>query len=145
MIYFVLALIWLTIADYPASAQSETNLFETPSPPTVGGTSGMENPETLPGFQASGGNEILRHRDFTGAPCLAVGGFARPQAIDPNLYEDVIAVANSCPQRISLQVCYYQSEDCIPMDVPGGERKEAVLGILPSTTEFRFEFREKFE
>jgi hypothetical protein len=30
------------------------------------------------------------------------------------------------------------------MEVPGNERKEAVLGTLPSMKDFRFEFREKF-
>ncbi len=104
----------------------------------------MDTPDTLPGLQSSGDQEILRHRDFTGAPCLAVSGSAQPQIIDPDLSDDVITVTNSCPQQIALRVCYYESEDCVPMDVPGGERKEAVLGSSPSATGFRFEFREKF-
>jgi hypothetical protein len=43
-----------------------------------------------------------------------------------------------------MQVCYYQTRDCISMEISGGEHKEAVLGTLPSVTNFRFEFREKF-
>jgi hypothetical protein len=43
-----------------------------------------------------------------------------------------------------MRVCYYESQECIPMEIPGGERKEAILGTLPSTKDFRFEFREKF-
>lgn len=103
----------------------------------------MDTPGTLP-LQASGDDEILRHRDFTGAPCLVVSGTDRPQVIDPALSNDVITVTNRCPQRIALRVCYYQSEDCILMDIPGEEREEAVLGTSPSTTGFQFEFREKF-
>jgi hypothetical protein len=110
--------------------------------PTVGGTAGKKGP--LPTFQASNGNDILRHRNFIGKPCLAVGAFARPHAINPHLYDHVIAAVNSCSQRISMRVCYYQSQDCIQMDVPGGERKEAILGTLPSAKDFRYEFREKF-
>lgn len=30
------------------------------------------------------------------------------------------------------------------MEVPGDEHKEAILGTMPSTKDFRFEFREKF-
>ena len=29
------------------------------------------------------------------------------------------------------------------MEIPGGERKETVLGTLPGVSVFRFEFREK--
>lgn len=141
----ILPFIWLVIIGCSASAQSGTDLYGTLSRPTVSGAGRVDTPETLPGFQASAGEEILRHRDFTGAPCLSVYGSARPQVVDPNLLDDVITVTNSCPQRIALRVCYYESGNCMPMDVPGGERQEAVLGTSPSTTgSFRFEFREKF-
>jgi hypothetical protein len=30
------------------------------------------------------------------------------------------------------------------MEVPGDERKEAILGTLPAMKDFRFEFRERF-
>jgi len=43
-----------------------------------------------------------------------------------------------------MQVCYYQTQECIPMDIPGDETKEAILGTMPSTKDFRFDFREKF-
>jgi hypothetical protein len=32
----------------------------------------------------------------------------------------------------------------VPIEVPGAERKEAILGTLPGVPDFRFEFREKF-
>lgn len=139
-----LLLIWIPLVDISASAQSGTDSFDPLSRPTLGGTSGTEYFNESPSFQAATGHEILRHRDFAGRPCLAVGGFAEAHAIDPNLYDDVISVTNNCPERIAVQVCYYQSVDCILMDIPGQERKEAILGMLPSTKDFRFEFREKF-
>ena len=104
----------------------------------------MSPPQPLPSFQASGGNEILRHRDFTGRPCLDVSGYAQPHTINRDLYDHMITVKNNCPQRIAIQVCYYQSEDCIPMDIPGDARRDAVLGTMPAEQSFRFEFREKF-
>lgn len=127
----------------PAAAQSEATPFETLSGPTVGSTNGSLRAEPRQ-FGASAGNEILRHRDFTGKPCLGVNGSARPHHIDANLYDHVITVVNGCPKRIELQVCYYRTQDCIPMEVPGNGRKEAILGTLPSSKDFRFEFREKF-
>jgi hypothetical protein len=93
---------------------------------------------------ASSGNDLLRHRSPTGRPCLEVGGFARPHTTVSNLYDHVVTVTNNCPQRISIQVCYYNTQNCLPVEIPGGERKEAILGTMPSTKDFRFEFREKF-
>jgi hypothetical protein len=147
MIQISLALICLAVICSPALAQSS------PSTPgggaTVGGTFGMpptsgsEGVAPMP-FGSSANNTILRHRDFAGKPCLEVTGFARPHIINPNLYDHVVTAVNSCPQRITIQVCYYQSQDCIPVDIAGDERKEAILGTLPMAKDFRFEFREKF-
>jgi hypothetical protein len=110
---------------------------------TVGGTIGAGG-DALPNIAPSGSNEILRHRDFTGRACLVVNAFARPHTVNPNLYDHVIDVRNVCPQRIAMQVCYYQTQDCIAIDVPGDDRKEAILGTMPSERDFRYEFREKF-
>src|ERR1700733_8096204 len=111
------------------------------SRPTVSGTIGGP---TLPNFEASGSTEVLRHRSPLGTPCLGVLGNSRPHTTNPNLYDNVVIVTNSCPQRIALRVCYYGSDECVAMEVPGNERKEAILGTLPSMKNFRFEFREKF-
>ena len=143
MIRIAVALIGLAAVSGSALAQSGTSLFERSSRPAVGGV-GVAAPTEDRVIAASSGNEILRHRGPTGSPCLTVGGLARPHAANPKVYDHVIAVKNSCAQRITLTVCYYRSQDCVPMEVPGGERKEAVLGTLPSMPDFRFEFREKF-
>ena len=126
-----------------ANAQGTVTPFETPSRPSLGGV-GVRAPSQPPVFGASRGTEILRHRGLAGQPCLWVGGFARPHTENQNLYDHVITVKNSCAQRITMQVCYYEFPECIPIEIPGGERKEAILGTLPSMKDFRFEFREKF-
>jgi len=41
-------------------------------------------------------------------------------------------------------VCYYQSQQCVPLDVPAYGRKEVVLGIMPAMNQFQFEYRESF-
>jgi hypothetical protein len=140
MIRVVLAFAGLFVASAcSANAQSAEGL----SRPVIGGV-GVSAPSQPALIGASKGTDILRHRGPTGSPCLSVGGFARPHIVDPNLYDHVITVKNSCPQRIAMQVCYYNSHDCIPIEIPGGERKEAILGTLPSEKDFRFEFRERF-
>ena len=131
MIRDLVGCIWLVAIASAASAQS--------------GTNGMrDSTKTLPTFGASAGTEILRHRGPTGNTCLVVAGHARPHTIDPKLYDHVIDVTNTCAQRIAIQVCYYRSQECISVEIPGGGRKEAILGTLPSVYDFRFEFREKF-
>lgn len=93
---------------------------------------------------ASGDAQSQRHKDFTGKLCLDVRGFARAHLVNKNLFDHVVSVQNSCPQQISLSVCYYQSDECVSLDVPGYDHKEVVLGILPAQSDFRFQFREKF-
>jgi hypothetical protein len=137
-----IALTFLSAISSAASAQGTAIPFGS-SRPTVGGT--MQSPsEPLPTFGASGNTEVLRHRGPTGKPCLTVSGSSRSHTIDQNLYDHVITVTNGCALRIALRVCYYATDECIAMEVPGDETKEAVLGTLPSMKDFRFEFREKF-
>lgn len=139
-----LVVAWLCVTGGAASAQSGMGPFDNSSP-VVGATPGLQLPATPPPmFGASADTQVLRHRDFTGRPCLDVNGYAEPHTIDPNLYDHVITVVNHCPRRIAIDVCYYQSQDCIPMEIPGDQRKEAVLGTMPAEKDFRFEFREKF-
>jgi hypothetical protein len=87
---------------------------------------------------------LLRHRDFAGRPCLTVAGLARSHTTNLNLFDHVIDTTNSCPLKLRLQVCYYKSQQCVWMEVPGRDHKEALLGTLPSIRDFRFEFREQF-
>lgn len=138
MIRIVVTLICLCALASSASAQSQ-------SAPVFGGVGvPAPSPRQGPSFSASSGSDMLRHRSPTGSPCLDVSGSARRHNIDANLYDHVITVMNNCAQRITIQVCYYNTEDCVPMEIPGGERKEAILGTMPATPDFRFEFREKF-
>ena len=142
MMRFIIAVLCLLNVGY-LSAQETSPPFQRPSAPTVGGTI-PGSATQQPSFGPRGGTEILRHRDLTGKPCLTVTGSARQHIIDRNLYDHVITVSNACPQRITIRVCYYRTDDCIPMEIPGRERKEARLGAMPAVKEFGFEFRERF-
>ena len=136
MIRAAIALIWLAAVASSASAQSGTTAI-------LRGV-GVPPPAETPTFGASAGADMLRHRGPTGSPCLDVVGFSRRHTTNSNLYDHVIAVKNNCAQSLTMQVCYYNTQDCLPMEIPGGERKEAILGTMPSTKDFRYEFREKF-
>ena len=136
------ALLIVITGTLPSSAQSGLFGGEL-SRPTVGAAGDVRVPEDAPSFGANN-TQILRHRDFAGRSCLAISGYARPHTIDRKLYDHVIVAVNNCPQQISISVCYYNSDDCLAMQVPGDDRKEAILGTMPSQKDFRYEFREKF-
>jgi hypothetical protein len=142
LLILVLSLASITLSDL-VNAQGVTAPAGTPSRPVVGGTTGVP-PSQRPLISGSQNLDILRHRDPTGKPCLTVYGSARPHTMNPNLFDHVITASNSCAQLIKIQVCYYQTQQCISVEIPGRMRKQAVLGILPSIKDFRYEFRERF-
>jgi hypothetical protein len=116
----------------------------TSTQPLFGSSTGTRPPLAPPIITGSQDLNLLRHRDFAGKPCLLVEGMARPHTTNPNLFDHVINTINNCPQKLRLQVCYYKSPQCVWLDVPGRERKEALLGTLPSIRDFRYEFHEQF-
>ncbi len=85
-----------------------------------------------------------RHTGLSGKPCLALRGYAKPEALNAHIFEHWIAATNSCGMHIKVRVCYHDSDSCIVMDVPPWDRKESVLGILPAADSFRFDAREQF-
>ena len=80
----------------------------------------------------------------TGKPCLVLHGYAKPQTINPNIFEHRIAASNGCGQNIKVKVCYHGSDDCITIDVPPWDRKDSVLGIYPALRDFKFDAKEQF-
>jgi hypothetical protein len=128
----------------PVAAQSSPNAAAAgfAGRPQVGGT---YQPRVTPEIPVTGtGTEAQRHKDFSGKPCMAVSGFARPFVANPKLFDHVVNAENGCPNAIRLQVCYLLATGCVAMEVPGYGRKEAILGTMPSQKDFRFQFVEKF-
>lgn len=111
------------------------------SGPTAAGSSGAIPQRMIAGSQNT---EIMRHRDFAGKPCLAIGGFARAHTSNSNLYDHVVSIRNGCAQAITTEVCYFRTRDCISMSVQGHTDKQGILGTLPSIKDFQYEFRERF-
>jgi hypothetical protein len=100
----------------------------------------------LPNDANRQGNDLLRRRHVSplGKACLTVDGSAKPQTLNPHIFEHWVSATNICGQDIKLQICYLNSQDCISVDVPPYGRKDSVLGIYPALADFQFETKEQF-
>jgi len=100
--------------------------------------------DTMGGSPLSSSRSNRQHMAPTGKPCLVLHGYAKPQTINPNIFEHRIAASNGCGQNIKVKVCYHGSDDCITIDVPPWDRKDSVLGIYPALRDFKFDAKEQF-
>jgi hypothetical protein len=132
----------LLVGMSAAGAQGLTRPSSTESAPIVGGV-GVRPPAIGPAVTGSE-NQARRHLDPMGKPCVVVNGISRPLTTNPKVFNHVIVATNGCGQVIKLQVCYYKSQSCMPVQLAGYSRKEAVLGVFPSLKDFRYEYREQF-
>jgi hypothetical protein len=96
------------------------------------------------GGQAAESTDAMVHKDLSGKPCLKFEANGRAHVINPKLFDHVIVANNHCSQLITVKVCYLKSDRCVQLGVPGYGRKEAVLGIMPSMSQFRYDFKEQF-
>jgi hypothetical protein len=128
----------------PSSAQTLPPPIGSPGGTVFGGAGGLPAPAPRSPITANQNIDILRHRDSLGRPCLTVYGSLRPHSINKNLHEQVISASNRCGQSIKMQVCYYRSQECILMRIPGWARIEGILGAPSSNLRFQYEFRELF-
>ena len=85
-----------------------------------------------------------KHRDFAGKPCLQTEGVARPLASNPRILNHAVSLDNHCNDAIKVRVCYYRSDDCTEVSVPGHARKEQIIGVFPAMQLFRYEVKEQF-
>jgi hypothetical protein len=132
---------WLVLSCGAAIAQSGSPLMGRPSRLVEGAVGLRAAPQTL---ALSGTQAQRQHLGPIGKPCVTLSGEAHSQTVNPHIFEHIITANNSCSQIISLFVCYYGSERCVPMTVPSYSRKVAVLGIEPAANTFRFEYWERF-
>ena len=122
-------------------ALMDTSYGQTGLIPNSGATSPLQNRLTL---QSEGTNAAFTvHRNNFGKPCLHIEAASRRHVINPHIFDHVISVLNNCPKNIQLRVCYYKSDHCIDMEIPGSKRKDGVLGVFPGMQYFRYSYREK--
>lgn len=85
-----------------------------------------------------------KHRDFGGKACLETNGVSRPLASNPRILTHAVVLDNHCSDRIKAKVCYYKTDDCTDVDVPGKSSKEQTIGVFPAMQVFRYEVKEQF-
>jgi hypothetical protein len=95
------------------------------------------------GYTASDSLE-RKHRDYAGKPCLETGGVSRPLASNPRILDHAVSLENHCSNPIKAKVCYYHTDDCTDVEMPGNSRKEQIIGVFPAMQLFRYEVREQF-
>jgi hypothetical protein len=85
-----------------------------------------------------------KHRDYAGKPCLETTGISRPLASNTRISNHSVSLDNHCVDRIKVKVCYYNTDDCTDVDVPGNSRKEQIIGTFPAMQVFRYAIKEQF-
>jgi hypothetical protein len=85
-----------------------------------------------------------KHRDYAGKPCLETTGVSQPLASNPRILNHAVSLENRCSDRIKAKVCYYKTDECTNVEVPGHSRKEQIIGVFPAMQTFRYEVREQF-
>jgi hypothetical protein len=87
---------------------------------------------------------VRKHRDYAGKPCLETTGISRPLASNPRILNHAVSLENRCFDRIKVKVCYYHTDSCTDVDMPGNSRKEQIIGVFPAMQLFRYEVKEQF-
>jgi hypothetical protein len=115
------------------------------SSPEYGAAGGMKVPARVPNIVATDLGINKKHSGPSGKPCVTVSGVALREKTNAKIFNHVIVATNECAQVIKMTVCYYESDHCVPLEVPPYSRKQAVLGVMPAMDGFRFEYRERFD
>jgi hypothetical protein len=141
--------IWAAFALFAvesgAVAQGVSQRMGTSSP-EYGAAGGMKVPAAgVPNIVATDSGINKKHFGPSGKPCVTVSGAALPGKTNAKIFNHVIVATNECAQVIKMTVCYYESDHCVPLEVPPYSRKQAVLGVMPAMDAFRFEYRERFD
>jgi hypothetical protein len=95
------------------------------------------------GFTSSDGLD-QKHRDFAGKACLETSGVSHALASNPRILTHAVVLDNHCSDRIKAKVCYYKTDECTDVEVPGKSTKEQTIGVFPAMQVFRYDVREQF-
>ena len=113
---------------------------------TLLGCAGEARCQTIPRLTMQGPAEPSSWpiiRDALNRPCLDVEAAARVQVVNPDMVDHVVSVKNNCPRLIKVKVCYFNSERCNQVDVPGYQRVDVTLGSMRGNNYFRYMLQQK--
>jgi hypothetical protein len=129
-------------AGGPARAQADKPGLSGGS--VIGATPGISTDVVSPTVRFGSSQIPQRHMDSNGRPCIYVLGEAKPQVINPTLYDQVLIIHNSCSVPVKLRACYFGTEKCNDFTAAAYANRREIFGIAPNGKDFRFEFREYF-
>jgi hypothetical protein len=159
-------LLSLIVCDVSNGQGLTTPQGAVPMRPIEGSTGGLHLP-----YQSQSPTDLtvgaMVHKDPYGKPCIKIAAFSlrktdfrkifdpKVSTLDPgtdqtqnrqsgNLFEHIISAENHCGHTIKLKVCYYGSQTCLPVDVPGYGHQRASLGTYPAMPDFRYQYTEQF-
>jgi len=110
----------------------------------VGSTPGVSVDSGSSSMRFGSSRTPQRHMDSSGRPCIYVLGEAKPQVVNPKLYDHILIVNNSCGIPVKLRACYLGTDKCSDIAVGAYTKRREIFGIVPDAKDFRFEFREYF-
>jgi hypothetical protein len=85
-----------------------------------------------------------KHLDHAGKPCLVTSGVSSPLVSNPRILNHVVSLENHCGERIRAKVCYYKTDECTDVTVPGNSHMQQIIGVFPAMQLFRYEVKEQF-
>jgi hypothetical protein len=83
-----------------------------------------------------------KHLDYSGKPCLETAGVSHPLTSNPRILNHAVSLDNHCSEIIKARVCYYQTDQCTDVVIPGRSTKEQIIGTFPAMQIFRYEVKE---
>ncbi|MFL9828361.1 hypothetical protein [Rhodoplanes sp. SY1] len=86
--------------------------------------------------------KALVSKDAFGKPCADVEAASKARVSNPNVFEHIVSVQNRCLKPLKLRFCYFGSDRCTDLDLPGLKRKDLVLGVYPGLKTFRYSWTE---
>jgi hypothetical protein len=114
--------------------------------PAIGRSLNPSDQFTLGGTQSSVTLDITRSSPiFAGEKpaadksCLAARAYIRPDIVNKNLHQNWISAKNSCGHYMKIRVCYLGTENCIPIDVPPWQTKNAIIGYAPTAKPIHYQ------
>jgi hypothetical protein len=84
------------------------------------------------------------HLDFVSKPCLQTEGITRSLASNSKVFNHIVSLDNHCNEQIKVRICYHRTDSCTVLDVPGGSRREQIIGVFPAMQTFQYDVREQF-
>lgn len=104
------------------------------------GNAGAQSALTFQGAAEQSTSPV--ERDAFGKPCLEIRALARASTINRDIIDHVVWLQNKCPKKLTVKVCYYNSERCNRVEAAPYKRTDTILGTVNGVRFFRYNVTE---